>query len=104
MALPIRELSTRTVESVLELIYLWFPELVCVRQSANSVREPGSRTEQSFRVGYFVEFGNRLNSHELVYAIERLITKDDLALNANDCIISGMPKANRGFIVHKPIQ
>lgn len=69
MALPVREPSPRTVESVLELIYLWFPELVCVRQSANSVREPGSRTEQSFRVGYFVEFGNRLYSHELVYAI-----------------------------------
>ena len=79
--------STRTDLSVISRTRLCTP-----------VREPGSRTEQSFRVGYFVEFGNRLNNHELVYAIERLITKDDLALNANDCIISGMPKANRDLL------
>ena len=61
-------------------------------QSANPVRE----LNRGFHPDVSVEFGNRLNVHELVYVLERLITKDDLALNANDCIISGMPKANRG--------
>ena len=69
-------------------------------QSANPVRELNG-----------VSKSDTLLSLEIVSIVmnlfmlfERLITKDDLALNANDCIISGMPKANRGFIVHKPIQ
>ena len=77
LALPVREPSPRTVESVLELIYLWFPELVCVRQSANPVRELNKVSE----LDTSVEFGNRLNVHDFVYVLERLITKDDLALN-----------------------
>lgn len=61
-------------------------------QSANPVRELNRVSES-----------DTLLSLEIVSIVmnlfmlfERLITKDDLALNANDCIISGMPKANRG--------
>ena len=61
-------------------------------QSANPVRELNGVSEL-----------DTLLSLEIVSIVmnlfmlfERLITKDDLALNANDCIISGMPKANRG--------
>ena len=69
-------------------------------QSANPVRELNGVSES-----------DTLLSLEIVSIVmnlfmlfERLITKDDLALNANDCIISGMPKANRVFIVQEPIQ
>ena len=61
-------------------------------QSANPVRELNGVSES-----------DTLLSLEIVSIVmnlfmlfERLITKDDLALNANDCIISGMSKANRG--------